>query len=228
MPTLILEHGPHGTAGVVGQTLRANGLRTTILDLARGDSLPNDLDDVDAIVSCSGDYSACDTSIAWMDGERAILKAAYDSSKPLLGFGLGGHLLAQALGGRVEPLETARCGLADIKLTPVGRDDPLFRGLPWYGVWSAWEFDSVIELPPNSTLLASGETPNQAWCSGVWTYGFQFNPHWDSDTLLQRCDDPATRATVMQNAEAAERQTARFADNISSYLLPTASLAVGK
>ncbi len=241
MPTLILEHGPHGGAGVVGRALHANGLRTHTICLSDQDALPADLDDVDGVAVCGGQWSACNTSLAWLDSTRAFVKTVHEAGKPILGLGSGGHIVAQAIGGRVGARDGgARAGLATVRLTPTGRDDPLFRGLPWYGTWPVWGGECVADLPEGAKVLASSDGVNEAWVSGVWTYGVEFEAQWNVNTLMQFCDDvsllpngatvdsAALRAEVAQHAEAIDRQAARFAANVASYLHRTVTPAAGR
>ena len=62
-------------------------------------------------------------------------------------------------------------------MTVAGRDDPMFRGLPWYATWPAWHQDEITSLPPEARLLAKSEACGvEAFAHGVFAYGVQFHP----------------------------------------------------
>jgi GMP synthase (glutamine-hydrolysing) len=241
MPTLIIEHAPRSTVGMVGQVLREHGLRMRTIRVHQDEELPSDLDDVDGIISCGGPMSATDDSLPWIAHELALLKAAHDSSLPVLGLCLGSQLLARALGGTVKLMEGGpSVGMLQINLNPVGREDPLFRGLPWYGNWPSWHSDEVTELPTGATLLAKSEKcPIEAWHLGVFSYGLQFHPEWDLSMLTANCDDPTRfppganvdtakfRATINEQAEAINRQSRRFSMNVATCFIQPDKINTG-
>jgi hypothetical protein len=80
----------------------------------------------------------------------------------------------------------------------------------------------------------------EAWNCGVWTYCIEFEAQWSASTLTEFCfdaslvpngatvDGAALRAAVSHHAEAIDRQAARFAANVASYLLPTASVSAAR
>lgn len=233
MPTLILQHSPYGAAGNVGTVLIEHGIRTQTIRLDLGEDLPPDLNGVDGIITCGGPSSATDDSLPWLAGEMAMLKAAHDSSIPILGICLGSQVLARALGGTVQKMpQGPSVGLIQIDLNATGREDPMFRGLPWYGEWPSWHEDEVSELPPGAKLLASSERCKvEAWQLGVFSYGLQFHAEWSSEGVAAICDDPsrlpsganvdtaAIRAEALDRAEAIDRQSRRFAECVASYFI---------
>ncbi|MCH2163002.1 MAG: type 1 glutamine amidotransferase [Phycisphaerales bacterium] len=233
MPTLILQHSPYGAAGNVGTVLIEHGLRLETIRLDLGESLPPDLDGVDGIVTCGGPASATDDALPWLAQEMAMLKAAHAVSIPILGICLGSQVLARALGGVVQKMPNGpSVGLMQVNLNPAGREDPLFRGLPWYGEWPSWHEDEVSELPPGATLLASSDRCKvEAWHLGVFSYGLQFHAEWTSRGVAEICDEPARlpsganvdtaaiRADAIDQAEAIDRQSRRFAQSVASYFM---------
>ena len=78
MPTLIIQHSPRSTGGVLTHVLRDHGLRMKTVRLDQGQALPTDLDDIDGIISLGGSPSATDNSIPWLEPELALLKSAHD------------------------------------------------------------------------------------------------------------------------------------------------------
>ena len=104
MPTLIIEHSDLTGADRLGEVLRDRGHRLNIVRLHRGDALPNDLDEVDAVITCGGPQDPCDDSVEWMSGQLDLLRRADALQMPVVGICLGSQLLARALGGSVAKI----------------------------------------------------------------------------------------------------------------------------
>lgn len=233
MPIIVLEHSPDPGSGSIGRALARHGLRVQPVRLATGDSVPVDLDDVDGVVSMGGRQSATDDGLPWIAAELELLRAAHASGIPVLGICLGAQLLARALGGRVDRMDAPSIGLPRVDLTPVGREDPLFRGLPWFGSWPSWHQDRVVELPAEGQRLAGSEGCEiEGFSVGISSYGIQFHPEWSAADLAAQCEkaDPgamgssvdlaALAATARDSAESIDRQSERLAENVASYLMP--------
>ena len=233
MPILILEHSDPPGSGSIGQAFTRHGLRVRSVRIGAGESVPHELDDVYGVVSMGGRQSATDDSLPWISDEMNLLKSAVNAGIPVLGVCLGAQLLARALGGQVARMETPSIGLPQIDLSPVGRDDPLFRGLPWFGTWPSWHQDEIVELPDDArTLAGSVECKVEAFAHGISAYGVQFHPEWTAEPLAAQCEknDPgamgsdvdlvALAATARDQAESINRQSERFAVNVASYLMP--------
>ncbi|HEX6245338.1 MAG TPA: type 1 glutamine amidotransferase, partial [Polyangiales bacterium] len=103
---------------------------------------------------------------------------------PTLGICLGGQLLAQAMGGRVEP---AQAGL-EIGARLVGKrdaagDDVLFGPVPFAPDVVQYHSDEITELPAGAVLMAaSPRYPHQAFRIGDAAWGTQF--HIETDTAM--------------------------------------------
>jgi GMP synthase (glutamine-hydrolysing) len=236
MPILVIQHSNTGTAATIGDAIIRHGLRCQTIRLASGDSIPSDLDGIDGIISMGSSDSATDDSLPWIAPELALLKAACVAQLPVLGVCLGAHLLARALGGSTRP----SVGLCRIDLTTAGRDDPLFRGLPWYGSWPSWHADEISELPPDARLLAKSEECGiEAFAHGMFAYGVQFHPEWTADRVAELCDDSgdhiagdgfdyaAVKAAALDEADSIERMARRFSENVASYLMPVERVNAG-
>lgn len=113
-----------------------------------------------------------------LDKISPVINTIKYSSIPTLGICFGHQVLADLLGGEVvaEP-SMAEAGLAEIILTPEGKEDILLKSLPesFYGIVS--HKSSVIQLPEGALLLAySDRCPIQGFRYQSNIYGFQLHP----------------------------------------------------
>ena len=96
---------------------------------------------------------------------------------PVLGICYGLQLLAQGLGGVVEPAEEREYGRALLKLA---REDALFAGLPGGAERTVWmsHGDRVLRLPPGFVVLATSENSPFAAVRHQERpiFGLQFHP----------------------------------------------------
>lgn len=239
MPVILIEHAASHTSGLLLRSLVDHGLRVETVRVAEDEPLPADLAELDGVVSLGGPQSATDDSLTWIDGEMTLLRSAAENNVPTLGIGFGANLLARALGGSIET-QTSSPGFHRVDLNPVGREDPLFRGLPWFGSWPRWSRDRVTELPTGARTLAGSDSGEiDGFACGIFTFGIGFEPDWTASTLVDRLEDAsdplsaavpnrdALAATVKDCAESVERQARRFAENVASYLMPIERVNAG-
>jgi GMP synthase (glutamine-hydrolysing) len=122
---------------------------------------------------------------AWIAHSEDFLRRAADRSVPLYGVCFGHQLLAQAFGGKVEKCQHGwELGTTAITLTPEGRSDPLFAGMPQ--VFSAQQShgDVVTVLPSGAITLAQNEHwPYQAFKLGDAIWGTQFHPEFTATIM---------------------------------------------
>jgi GMP synthase (glutamine-hydrolysing) len=232
MAIIILQHHDTCPPGRIGQTLRDHGLRSRILRPDRGEALPTDLDDVDAVVSMGGPQQV-DEGHAWIKQELAFLKMAHEASLPVLGVCLGHQLLAEALGGKAGPADELEIGFVDVNIAPAGQTDIILRGIPWTSPMFQKHTYEVKELPPGAQTLASSDRCGiQIYRVGMRTYGFQY--HFEADrALIERLTSDAATSLHRMGLTSDEWQTqlndhyvrfARIADrlclNIVTYMIP--------
>lgn len=80
----------------------------------------------------------------YLVAERELVRHLVTGGVPYLGLCLGGQLLASAFAASVRPAGQVRYGFRTLQLGPVGRTDPLFRGLPdrlATFCWNSEQFD---------------------------------------------------------------------------------------
>ncbi len=140
------------------------------------------------IIGGSGDHSVTEDYpfIPWLSD---MVRKAVEERMPLFGICWGHHMLARALGGRVitDP-ESEEIGTFHVELTPGGREDPLFDGLPDRFLANLVHHDCVVELPPGCHELAYSETcRNQTLrLDGLPVYGTQFHGEMTRGQLRKR------------------------------------------
>lgn len=122
----------------------------------------------------------------WMPvvGRWALAMAAHT---PVLAVCFGHQLVGEALGGRVERNPAGpEDGMATVALTPAGRRDPLFEGLPEALCVPALHEDLVLREPePHRFVRLAGNphTPLQAFAVGPWLRAVQFHPELRVDQV---------------------------------------------
>lgn len=66
----------------------------------------------------------------WLAEEKQLIRDVLDAGKRVLGIGLGGQLLAEALGARIEPMKRPEIGWWPLEKYDESRESPLGRMLP--------------------------------------------------------------------------------------------------
>lgn len=241
MSILVLEHSDHCRCGRLASTLREHGHRLDIRSLHAGDMVPSDLEGIDGVISTGGPMSPDDDNKPWMKAELEYLAKATQADIPVLGICLGCQLLAKALGGTVAKRPSGPClGWHETRLTPEGREDQLFAGLPWTwttAFWNTWQVDG---LPEDARLLATDHNGDvHAWRHGVRTYAFQFHPEIDPNALEVWIDDDleevenagTTKSAIVAQTQAEwpsfQRLTDRLFKACAMLLFPLEQRTIG-
>jgi GMP synthase-like glutamine amidotransferase len=241
MATFIFEHSDRTGAERLGEVLRDHGQKLQIIRAHRDEAIPTDLDGIDAIVICGGPQSPVDDSLPWLKKEMDLLRLAHGASLPIVGICLGCQVVARALGGEVALLDGGvEWGFHEVTLTPAGREDPLFAGLPWRSMQISAHSYHVQTAPPGARVLASSQrTPIQAWGLGLRTYGIQYHPEAYPETVERWADDePETleeagltreqlRRQVEEHYPAFARLAQRLFDAMALLLMPLDRRYVG-
>jgi GMP synthase-like glutamine amidotransferase len=219
---LVLQHGPLDGPGYLGDALERRGAALTVVRLDLGQPIPP-ASARDALLVLGGETNVYqEAEHPWLVEEDRAIRAAVADGAPVLGVCLGGQLLAKALGAPVQLGGATEVGLISVALTPAGRVDPLFAGLPGELEVVAWH-DDTFAIPAGATALASSSgCPNQAFRFGAHAYGLQFHPEvspamlaeWTSAATGDRpVDWSAFRRQVESRAEALRAQAERLAAN---------------
>ena len=211
----------HGTPCNLGRTLRAFGQQVVLVDVHNTASLPGDLDEVHGIVVCGGGSSVT----AHSGAIESFVKAAAKAEIPVLAIGSGARLAARALGGEVSPCSER--GIVTVKLSGVGREEPLFAGQPWSSQQAVWNDECVSKLPDGARPF--GSTPSAkfaAWGIGPWIVALDWHFEWDAKEIAEcaKAQGAVSSATVA----SIERLGGLFAERASMILMPVDRMCAGR
>jgi GMP synthase (glutamine-hydrolysing) len=113
-------------------------------------------------------------SSVYAEGAPSVDPGLFELGVPVLGICYGMQVMAQELGGRVEPTGASEFGRTELS----AEDGALFSGLPRQQVCWMSHRDSVVSPPSGARVVAgSASTPIAAFeDDGRGLYGVQFHP----------------------------------------------------
>ena len=224
----VLQHSDIGP-GRLGATLRDHGFTLDIrrVDLgpeAGGDDVPRSLENVHAVLSLGGPMDPTE-DLAWMHDELDLIRAAHEAQLPVIGICLGHQLIARALGGEVEKLDTPEWGFTKVSLPVPGQTEAMIAGMPWdHHQFQSHSFH-VAKAPPAAKVLAASDAcPVQAMKLGLRTYGFQFHFEYDKPLIESL---PTREADLMMAAgKSPEALGTELQDHYGSFVRVSERLCV--
>ncbi|MFT3927871.1 MAG: glutamine amidotransferase [Myxococcales bacterium] len=197
-----------------------------VVHVDRGEALPEAFDYAGIVVT--GSFAMVTDREAWSVATAAYLREAVQRAVPTLGVCYGHQLLADAFGGQVADNPRGRqAGTITVDLEPAAALDPLFAGMPEHMRVQVSHKQSVIELPPTATLLAScAGDPHHAYRIGEFAWGVQFHPEFDGWTarayiearreiFLNEGRDPDALIAAVEDSDHGGRILTRFARLVS-------------
>jgi GMP synthase-like glutamine amidotransferase len=209
MSVLICKNTETEGPETIGDFLTEKGMDFSVVDLSKGDSVPNSAD-FDFLVMMGGPMSVNEDDIyPYINLEERLVRDFTEKGKGVLGVCLGAQIMAKALGARVYKGAEKEIGWHDIELTREGLNDPFmsklaispdggallhkFKVFQWHG--------ETFNIPEGAVRLAQSRIyPNQAFKFGQNAYAFQFHIEVRKDTIARWLkDEPVDMAQI--NAE---------------------------
>jgi GMP synthase (glutamine-hydrolysing) len=203
------EHAPFLLLSIRGEDAAADDEYAAMMRFARLDPNgmqrirlthralgPIDLDEWSGIILGGGPYNVSDAPESKSATQQRVESELFeligrmvDRDFPFLGCCYGVGTLGSVIGASIDRTYPEPVAAVTIKLTPAGRDDPLFAELP--DVFEAFggHKEAASSLPADAVCLASSATcPIQAFRVGENTYATQFHPELDADGMLTRIE----------------------------------------
>jgi GMP synthase (glutamine-hydrolysing) len=121
----------------------------------------------------------------WIRACENFIEGAEKMGTPLYGVCFGHQLLARTFGGKVERCPRGwELGTVPIRLTPEGKNDELFAGLPPGFVAQESHRDVVTKLPGGAVRLAENDhAAVQGFRLGDAIWGTQFHPEFSRELM---------------------------------------------
>ena len=173
---LVIAHESDGPGGQVARRLVDRGFDVHTHVVTEDSNKPNvaapfpKFGDFDIVVVMGSVRSLTNTDQidSWVHDELDAIRGAFDAGQPVLGICFGGQLIAEALGGAVEPSPETEIGWYEFTDEP-GQKNPVGPG-----PWLEWHHDRFIP-PPGATVLARTPVAPQLFTIGSFV-GTQFHP----------------------------------------------------
>lgn len=176
MPIAVsIEHVTHEGPGRFGALLTQLGFGMRRIQAGDEPLTPEAQKDADLLVVMGGPIDIADAKhYPFIKDEIALVRERLEGGRPTLGICLGAQIMAEALGGKVRPMEKKEIGWHAVELTDRGRRSALAAlehrpVLHWHG--------SEFTLPPGAEQLARTDAcENQAFQFQRHGLALQFHP----------------------------------------------------
>lgn len=200
-----LAHVPFEGLGAIEPWARARGHALDCTRLYLDESLPSP-DDFDLLVIMGGPMGVADVAqYPWLAHEMALIRAATQAGRGVLGICLGAQLIAGAHGATVRRNAQSEIGWFEVERAPGAGSDPFGAVLPERLIAFHWHADT-FELPDGAVWLArSAACEHQAFAIGARTLAVQFHPEMTPqgvEVLLGALPTPLPAGPYVQSAAA--------------------------
>lgn len=209
-----LQHAEHEDLGCIAPWLARRGDAVSLSRLWAGDALP-EIRDFDALIVMGGPMNIYEhDAYPWLVPEKALIRAAIDAGRPVLGVCLGSQLIADVLGGPVMRNAHSEIGWFDVTLNRAGRAHALFADWPDSFAAFHWHGDTFAIPDGAQTLMSSEACANQGFVWGERVVGLQFHLEVTAaDARVWFQHETPAPARYVQTPEVILEDLARFALN---------------
>jgi GMP synthase-like glutamine amidotransferase len=184
---LVFQHIAAEHPGIFRKFMRRDGVEWDVVELDENEPIP-DLECYDALLVFGGPMDVWqEEKHPWLVPEKAAIRTfVREMHRPFLGVCLGHQLLADALGGKVGLMAQPEVGVAELRLTPAGHADRLFRGMQEPMRCVQWHGAEVKTLPEHAVVLVHNEAcPVQAFRVYEHAYGLQYHVETEDQTIAE-------------------------------------------
>lgn len=141
------------------------------------------------VIGGTGDFAVSTDRPEWFTPLHDFTRLLLEREVPSLGLCYGFHMMASAIGGRVEKRpEEGETGTHEVQLTAEGQADVLFRQIPPRFGAQQGHHDVVLDVPAPFVKLATSE--KCAWQAlrhpSLPFYGLQFHPELSREDFMLR------------------------------------------
>jgi len=228
-----LQHVPFEGLAAIEPWLVERYYRITPTRLFVGEGLPS-TSDFDWLIVMGGPMGANEDRLYdWLMPEKALIRAAINEGKTVLGICLGAQLIAAALGAKVYSNSHREIGWFPITRTWDAANIGLSGILPPQSDVSHWHGDT-FDLPAGATRLASSEAClNQAFYVGDKVLGLQFHMETTfqaaSQMVVSLPEELASGGRYVQTADQILSSPERFdrANELMAKVLSALASAAG-
>ena len=221
MDILVLQHAEVEHPGSFRSMLEDDGHSWTPIELDQGERIPS-MDKFDALWVLGGPMDVWqEEEHPWLIREKEFIRDVVGNrGVPFLGLCLGHQLLAEALGGKVEPSKSPEIGVMPVQLTEAGATGVLFDGLPEVFDVLQWHSAEISVLPEGARVLAT--SPDCAVQAMAWqtrAYSFQFHLEVEADTFDNWAEIPEYAKALEKSlgAEGAQKMKQDCTDGIRQF-----------
>lgn len=199
---LVLQHIEAEDPGHIKDLMEADGCESVTVELNKGDNIPDDLTQFDAMLCMGGPMDTwMENENPWLIEEKKCIKTfVVELEKPFLGFCLGAQLLGEVLGGKVVKSKAPEIGVLDVYLRKERCGDALFGAFPENIKAVQWHSCEVRDLEHNpqvQVLASSPTTEYQIFRYKRRAYGIQFHIEIREETVKTWSEVPEYRHALL-------------------------------
>ena len=183
----------------IPQAINDPSINYQVLKAYEGDVC--NIDNYDGFIITGSKYSVYD-DFDWINELKGFIKSIVSHNKPILGICFGHQILAECLGGKVEPNKLGwELGSYSINLTDEGLKHPLFKNIHDRDIVYESHQDIVSVMPEGAIELAYTEKANQSFSYKNNIFGVQFHPEFSHDVTRALMDIRASKGISLDSNE---------------------------